>query len=84
MAPRTFADVRRDRKLYLRFVRKAQRAVDTQIERMERTIFRLLDRKTVLDVRDADRLAEHWRQVTAEQRKVEKSLADFYFILSRG
>lgn len=51
---------------------------------MERTIFRLLDRKTVLDVRDANRLSDHWRKVIIEQRKVEKGLADFYFILARG
>lgn len=80
---KTFAEVRAERKVYLRFLRKSQRAFDTELERFERTIFRLLDRKTVLDVRDGQRLAEHWRKTVDKARGIEKGLADFFFILAR-
>ena len=80
---KTFAEIRSERKIYLRFLRKSQRAFDTELERFERTIFRLLDRKTVLDVRDGQRLAAHWRSTVEKARAIEKGLADFFFIISR-
>jgi len=56
--------------------------VDTQIEKMERTIFRLLDRKTVLEYRDAHRLGLLYSDLLAEIRRLEQSLVDFNVVVN--
>lgn len=77
----TFAEVRAERKRALQEVRRRQRAHDSEIERMERTIFRLLDRKTVLESKDAVRLAEHYSSLTQSLRRLEQGLTDFNTIV---
>ena len=78
----TFAEIRTERKNALRYVRRTQRAFDTELERMERTIFRLLDRKTVLTGDDALRISRMWNAVNGKARDFEKGLAEFYTVVS--
>jgi len=78
----TFAQVRAERKRALQAVRKQQRSLDTQVERMERTLFRLLDRKTVLEYRDAHRLGLHYSDILAEIRRLEQALVDFNVVVN--
>jgi len=73
----TYSEVRNERKRALREVRKKQRTLDTQIERMERTLFRLLERKTILQTKDAVRLADHYTLLVQEMRNLEQGLTDF-------
>ena len=77
----TFAEIRQERKKALSSVRRTQRQLDSQVEVMERTIFRLLDRKRVLTADDALRLAQIWDHTLDQARAVEKALADFYTVV---
>jgi hypothetical protein len=74
----TDAQVKRQRLSALREVRRRQRATDTSIERLERRLFRMLRRKTVIDTDDAAALYEdYWRPFFDRVRELEQSLADF-------
>ena len=66
------------RKAYLREVRRRQRAADTAIERMERRLFALLDRKTLIDAEDAlDFVDRYWKPFWETVKDLEKGLADW-------
>lgn len=66
------------RKQALREVRRRQRAADTLIERLERRIFALLERKTLIDEEDAVELYDRWfRPFMDAVKSLEQGLADF-------
>lgn len=56
--------------------------MDSSIERLERRLMRLLDRKTALDTEDAMQLADMWRDVVRLSDGVSKSLSDFYIVVT--
>ena len=78
----TFAQIRSERRQGLRQVRNHQRAVDSQIERIERLVFRLLDRKTVLVPEDAKKIATEIDSLYDPLTKMTNALADFMIIVS--
>lgn len=78
----TFAEIRRERKEALRDVRKVQRAMDSSIERLERRIFTLLNRKTVIDRPAALTLVPLWNNFIETGSKFQRALADFIEISS--
>lgn len=76
----TFAEIQRERKSVVREIRRTQRAMDTRIERLERTLFRLLDRKTLLSAKDALRIAQDWNNVLDAGRGLEAKIRDAMMI----
>lgn len=73
----TQAEERRKRKAGLRQVRRTQRTFDTAIEKLERRIFRLLDRKTLITIESASDLTDLYEDVLRAQRQFEADLAAF-------
>ena len=80
--PKTFAQIRAERKAALQEVRRKQRALDTYIERFERHIFRLLDRKTVLTGEDGLAIAKYIDSIYEPLNKMASAVADFYIVVS--
>ena len=80
--PKTFAQIRQERKQALRQVRAAQSSLDSNIEKMERLIFRLLQRKTVLTTEDAKRLSDAYGKLPKNMNDLAKFLADFFIIVA--
>lgn len=78
----TVAEVQRERKSYLREFRRRERAADTAIERVERRIFRLLARKTLIIGSDISMLVNDYNDFVAKVRDMEKALADVYTSVS--
>lgn len=76
------AELQRQRKSSLREVRRRQRAADTAIERIERRLFTLLDRKTLITREVALSLVPLWNDYIAKTRDLEKGLADFISVTS--
>lgn len=69
----------------LREVRRRERAADSSIERMERRIFALLDRKTLIDEEDAIQLYErYFKEFHNLVKDLERGLVDFYGVVSVG
>lgn len=75
-------ELRRERIVALRAARKVQRTADTAMEVLERRIFRLLDRKTIIDGDSAMTLVPLWNDFIAKARLMEAALADFIMICS--
>jgi hypothetical protein len=79
----TFAELQRQRKAALREVRRRQRAADSSLERMERRIFNLLDRKTLIDVEDAIELYDkYYAEFVTLVKSTETALVNFYNIIA--
>lgn len=78
----TVAELQRRRKEALREARRRQRALDTQIERIERKIFSLLDRKTLITREDALNLVPMWNEFTKLAQQTERGLTDFISVCS--
>ena len=76
----TAAQVRADRKRALRNVRRMERTLDTEIEKMERLLFRLLDRKTILTTEDAVRIGKAMDALIIPMNRLQSSVADFYIV----
>lgn len=69
----------------LREVRRRQRSADSSLERMERRIFALLERKTIIDEEDAIQLYErYFKEFYSLVKNLEQGLVDFYGIISVG
>jgi hypothetical protein len=51
---------------------------------MERRIFRLLERKTILTVRDSDNLADYFMDFLGYVRGLDSVLGDFLYVVSGG
>ncbi|MBA7550014.1 hypothetical protein ES705_42519 [subsurface metagenome] len=82
MADLTFAQLQRERKAALREVRRVQRATDTQIERIERRLFVLLDRKTLITRDVAMAFVPMWNKFFSQVKELERALADFISVTS--
>lgn len=78
----TIVELRRERIAALRSARKVQRAADTAIEVLERRMFRMLDRKTIIDRESALTLVPLWNDFIAKAKAMEKALADFISVCS--
>jgi len=76
------AELKRERLAALREARKVQRTADTAMEVLERRIFRMLDRKTIIDRESALTLVPLWNDFIAKARLMEAALADFISICS--
>lgn len=76
------AEVRRERKQALRQVRAAEKALDTEIERMERRLLRLLDRRTILTIKSAEELNRFYDQLVQRINNLQQSLTDYTIIVS--
>ena len=79
---RRYTDVKRERKEAMRAVRRAQRAHDTEIEKLERTVFRKLARKTILTLDDANEIVGKFTSLLNKLKPLEKAIADFITIVS--
>lgn len=78
----TFAQIESERKKSLRSVRRAERSLDTTVEVMERRILRLLDRKTVLQSKDAQALSTDYAELAVRLRTLEQNLRDFFVVVT--
>ena len=64
------------RKAAVREIRRRQRTCDTVLERIERRLFQLLDRKTMLDVNDMIDLADRFKSWLVTVNDFEKGIVD--------
>lgn len=78
----TLAELQRERKTALREVRRRERSLDTELERLERRIFRLLDRKTLITTADALNVADRINALGQLLRQLESGVADFVEVSS--
>jgi len=77
----TYAQIARQRRDAVRDVRRLQRELDTRVERMERRLFRLMDRKTMIDLEDAVELVDkYWAPIEQAMRDCERQLNAFLTI----
>lgn len=67
-------ELQRQRKAALRAYRRTQRRADTLIERVERRIFQLLDRKTLIVNEDLQSLVNFHNEFIAQVRVMERDL----------
>lgn len=72
----TSAELQGQRKKALREVRRRQRAADTAVEKLERRIFRLLDRKTLISSESMETLIPLWNEFIKNVRDLEHGIAD--------
>ena len=79
----TVAQVQSQRKAALREVRRRERAADSQIERIERRIFTLLDRKSLITPEAALTLVPLWSDYVSLNKKLEQGLSDFFEIVAQ-
>lgn len=70
------------RKAAVRDVRRAQREVDSALERIERRLFRLLRFKDIITRENLVSLIPMYNEYVAKQRVLEKALADLFAIVS--
>ena len=78
----TLAELKRERLAALREFRKLERTADSAIEVLERRIFRLLERKTIIDYEAALTLVPLYNDFVAKVQIMEKGLADFLEVVS--
>lgn len=76
------AELQRERKSAAREVRRKERDADTSIEKIERRIFALIERKTLITPEAAMSLVPLWNDFKAKVTDLEKSIADFIGIVS--
>ncbi len=82
MPDKTFAEIKRERLAMLRLVRRQQRAFDSSLERLERRIFTLLSRKTVIDRRTALTLVPLYNDMIRGVEAFERSITNFIYVSS--
>lgn len=73
----TSAQIQRERKAFLRAAKRSERKTDTSLEKLEREMERLLKRKRLLDVDDANRLNSLYSVFVQTIKGMETSLTDF-------
>lgn len=78
----TLAEVQRERKAGVREVRRRERALDTKLEEMERRLYRLLDRKTLITTADTRGLVTRVNALGALLTDLENGVADLVEIAS--
>lgn len=74
---RTDAQLSAERKRALRAVRRAQRAWDTEIEKLERRIFEVLAKKTLVTRLNVGGIVFMYNLTIAKQKELESQLANF-------
>ena len=79
----TEAQLQRERKAGVRELRRTQRALDTQVERIERRLYQLLDRKTLIDRDDAVWMVNLWIKLLELLGNMERALTDFVEIVNQ-
>lgn len=79
----TVAQVQSQRKAALREVRRRERAADSQIERIERRLFTLLDRKSLITPEAALTLVPLWSEFVSLSKRLEQGLSDFFEIVAQ-
>lgn len=79
---KTFAQIRQERKAALRSIRGAQSNLDSNVEKLERLLFRLLQRKMVLTTDDARRIADAYSKLPSNMNELSKHIADFYILVA--
>lgn len=77
----TLAELKRQRLASLRSVRRIQRAADTAIEKIERRLSSLSNRKTIIDAEAALTLVPLYNDFRDKVRTMEKALADFISVV---
>lgn len=78
----TYAQVRAERKRALQGVRRAERALDTQIEVMERRLASLKRRKTILTSQQAAELGSQFSRIVVAVNGLERALTDFAIVVT--
>lgn len=78
----TLAELQRERKAALREVRRRQRSLDTDLEKLERLIFSMLDRKTLITTSDAIKIADRTVALGQLLSLLEGGVADFVEVSS--
>jgi len=71
------AALQRVRKQALREVRRRERAADTAIEKIERRLFTLLDRKTLITHEVALTIVPYWNDFLSRVNDLEAGITDF-------
>jgi len=74
--------LQRERKAALRGVRREQRTVDSTMEKWERELARLLKRKTLIDVEDAQRLTSLYNDFFTAVQRWESAMSSFVKIFT--
>lgn len=72
----TYAQRQAAVKAAVRQVRKAQRAVDSALERHERELYRLLKRKTLIEPRSLGSLVKYWDEVLNRSGRTSQAMTD--------
>lgn len=78
----TLYELKRRRLLALRAARRIEREADSAIERIERRMFTLLNRKTIIDQEAALTMVPLWNDFRKKVGVLERALADFISIVS--
>jgi len=71
------AALQRVRKAALREVRRRERAADTAIEKIERRLYTLLDRKTLITHEVALTIVPYWNDFLSRVNDLEAGITDF-------
>ena len=82
MAQRGYVEEKNRRKQALRSLRRFQRQADSSIERIERRIVALSNRKTIITREAAMSLAPLWNDFIRNVRSFETGFADFLAIVN--
>ena len=82
IAGETEAQLRSRQKLWLRAVRKRQRSADSSMEKLERQILRLLDRKTRITMPQTEALDALFIDLSQKIDLLEIGLADFFTLMT--
>lgn len=77
-----FTEEKRRRKEAVRNLRRAEKALDTSVERVERRIFRLLQFKEIITKQNVASLIPLNNEVVQNMEAYQKALADVLVIVS--
>lgn len=77
----TDAELKRERLAALRPFRAAMRQFDTRLEKVERKILALSNRKTTIRLEDAEPLVILYNDMVAQLNEVDRSLTDFLTVV---
>ena len=80
---RTPAQVQSMRKAVFRAIRKAERATDTELEILERRLFQLLKRKTLLQPFTIKEVAMRYNAVVRKMKVLERAIIDGMIVMMR-
>lgn len=78
----TVAEVQRQRKGMIREIRRLERATDTELEKLERRLFRLLDHKQLITAAEMRGLMLYYESFVKKAQLMEKAIADSVYTIS--